>query len=252
MPALTLNELINRGRGKKASASLIAAEPDALVISVTEREESKAVVTRTLRLAGIWRVNSRGDISFWLDKNEGHAGVLHFGSAWRLNDRAAIELSLGREKVTLDGSWDILSKNRLVYQISRGTNGTLEFRGAFQTKSIFAKKGEIRYQLGAGVSRGRRSRTIVLFGKWLVSRDLELSFELEDPRGKKRTLRFGGTARLGPDRTVRVDLTGRTGERLGAELVFTRDFPARDAQTFLRLKRGAGESRVEAGLSASW
>lgn len=82
MVTSALNELISRSCSKKAQASLIAAEPDTFVIAVTEREDSKRVVTHTLRLSGKWRANDRAEVSFWLDKDEARRGVVHFGSAW--------------------------------------------------------------------------------------------------------------------------------------------------------------------------
>ena len=51
-----LSELLRNARTRKATASLAAAEPDALVLSVTERENEKRVVTRMMRVSGKWRV----------------------------------------------------------------------------------------------------------------------------------------------------------------------------------------------------
>ena len=91
----------------KVTGSLIAAEPDALVISVTEKQKDQKIVTSIVKLSGVWKLNTE--------------------------------------------------KNRLTYSIGGDSNNAFKFRGAFQTTSIYAKKGEIRYQIGVEVAGKRKS-----------------------------------------------------------------------------------------------
>ena len=91
-------------------------------------------------------------------------------------------------------------------------------------------------------------RTVTLFGRWLVSKDLGLSFETET-YGVQRSISFGGEFGIGPKNSVSVSLKDREGERLGIELVLTRDFFPSDGTAFLRLKKSLEGSRLEAGTS---
>ncbi len=245
-----LSDLIKQGRSRKAEASLAAAEPDALVLSVTERENDKRTVTRMMRVNGKWRVGAGNTLEFVLDKNESKKGVVLFGADWRVNKANEIEVTFGPDRAALKGVWDVADRNSLVYQIRRGSGEELRFRGAFQTRSIHAKKGEIRYQLGAEGSRKKTVRAVKLFGKWILSRDLGLSFEIEYANGKRRAILFGGDCRMDVDNTIRVDLVARKDKPLGVELVLTRELT--DGSVFMRLSRSLNESLAEAGLSLSW
>jgi len=245
-----LSDLIKLGRTRKAEASLAAAEPDALVLSVTERENEKRTVTRMMRVAGKWRVGAGNVLEFVLDKNEARKGVVSFGADWRVNKANEIEVSLGPDRASLKGVWDVADRNSLVYQIRRGSGEELHFRGAFQTRSIQAKKGEIRYQLGAESARKKTVRTVTLFGKWILSRDLGLSFEIEYANGKRRAILFGGDCRMDVDNTIRVDLVARKNKPLAVELILTKEVT--DGSVFMRLSRSLDDARAEAGLCLSW
>ena len=245
-----LNDLIRNAKSRKATASLAAVEPDALVLSVTERENPKRIVTRMMRVNGKWQVARGNVLEFSLDKNEFKKGIVSFGADWRVNDNNEIEMSFGKDRASLKGVWDVADQNVLVYQIRRGAGEELAFRGAFQTKSIVAKKGEIRYQLGAESSRKKRTGSLTLFGKWILSRDLGLSFEIEYSGGKKRAILFGGDCRMDVDKTIRVDLVARKDKPLGVELILTKELA--EGSVFTRLSRSLDDARAEAGLVLSW
>ena len=245
-----LSDLIKQGRSRKAEVSLAAVEPDALVLSVTERENDKRTVTRMMRVSGKWRVGIGNTLEFVLNKDESKKGVVSFGADWRVSKANEIEVTLGPDRASLKGVWDVADRNSLVYQIRRGLGEELRFRGAFQTRSIHAKKGEIRYQLGAEGSRKKTTQTVALFGKWILSRDLGLSFEIEYANGKRRAILFGGDCRMDVDNTIRVDLVARKDKPLGVELVLTKELT--DGSVFMRLSRSLNDSLAEAGLSLSW
>ena len=281
MKLTKLNDLIEGGRGKKGRweltsnhevvyksegldeeirfmGSLIAAEPDALVLAVTERQSDQKVVTGLTKLSGAWKANARNQLLFEVEKEGGKKDVLTFRSGWKLDDRNRIvysyeQTSLKKKQgllreILFDGHWDLSEKNRLVYLVGGNSDSAFRFRGAFQTRSVFAKKGEIRYQLGAEINGRYKPREIILFGKWKVSRDLGLSFEIDEGRDKKRSLSFGGEVNLNGGKQISVELKSRKGEPLGFEVIFTKDFAGRDGQAFLRLRKSLEESSVEGGV----
>lgn len=254
------HEIAYRGEGREEEFSLqgplIAAEPGRLLFSASEKTSDQKTVTQIVRVDGEWKADSRNRIIFVVEKESGRADELTFSSGWKLNDRYELIYSykqtqlktrkrLDRELV-FSGEWDLSEKNRLAFLIGGDDRSRLRFRGAFQTPSILAKAGEIRYQLGVEGRAGRQPRTLTFFGKWKVSRTLGLSFELEAGRKRKRVWRFGGEWNLDRANRVAVQLLSGDGERLGAEVIFTRDF-FKDGELFVRLQNSAGESRVEAG-----
>src|SRR3989338_1096896 len=145
----------------KFKGSLIAAEQDALVFSVTKRQEDQTVVTSIRKLTGTWRANPQNQLVFEVEKEDGKKDALTFKAGWKLNDQHEIvytydEANLKTKKkqsqeLVFQGYWDISEKNRLTYFLGGNSESAFRFRGTFQTASILAKKGEIRYQLGVEV-----------------------------------------------------------------------------------------------------
>ena len=152
-------------------------------------------------------------------------------------------------ELAFDGHWDLSEKNRLVYFLGGSSESAFRFRGAFQTKSVFAKKGELRYQLGCEINGKRQFHELIFFGKWKVSRDLGLSFEMEAGRDKKRFLNFGAEYSFNGGKQIAATLKSYAGESLGLEVIFTNEVFGRDGQTFLRLQKSIEESRIEGGVS---
>lgn len=245
----------------KVRGSLIAAEPDALVIGVTERQSDQTVTTSIYKLTGTWHANPKNQLVFEVEKEEGKNDVLTFRAGWKINDQRKIVYTYNQtnlktkkkesEELSFEGYWDISDKNRLTYFLSENSESAFRFRGGFQTQSILAKKGEIRYQVGVEVSGQHKVQTIGLFGKWKVSHDLALDFEIDYEDGK-RSITFGGEYALGDDSTVEVNLKSQEGNPLGVDLVLTKDIFGKDGQVFVRLQKLIEESKVEAGMSFRW
>lgn len=286
MKLTSLNELIEKGKTVRGSwkltpdhelryrsdgpgeavlvrGRLVAAETDALLFSVEERQSDQIVVTRIGKLTGAWKSDANNYIVFEVEKEGGKKDVLTFRSEWTVNERHEIvyswqETQLKKkskrlEQLVFKGHWDVSEKNRLAYSMGGDSDSAFEWRGAFQTKGVLAKKGEIRYQLGAGSFRRRRTRTLTLFGDWKVSRDFALSFDIEYANGRKRAIGFGGDYSLDKSKNIAVKLRSERGKPLGLELILTQKFLPRDAEAFLRLQHSTtAESRIEAGATLLW
>lgn len=246
----------------KFKGSLVAAEPDALVVSVTEKQFDQKIVTSIAKLTGAWRLDPKNRIVFEVEREDGKKDALTFKGAWRINDSNELvytynETDLKRKRkikrdLTFHGFWDISDKHRLTYRLGGGSDSAFVFRGAFQTKSILAKRGELRYQAGIEINGKHKIQTIALFGKWKVSHAMELSFEVEYADGVRKAITFGGEYALSDDERIMIDLKTEQGKPLGIELILTKDLFKKDGQAFIRLQKSLEESRVEAGMSFKW
>lgn len=284
MRITTLNELINNqefipGQWKigpdeiyyetkalkediRFKGKLLAIEPGALLFAITEKRNNQRTVTNILKLTGVWSANSKNQFVFKVQKESGSSDILTLAGNWKLNDSCEIvytykETQLKTKKkilneIVIKGYWNISEKNRLTYWIGGDSQSALHFRAAFQTKSILAKKGEIRYQIGFEVNGKRVFKELILFGKWIVSRDLSLFFEVTHSKNKSQIIRFGGDFSAGKNQTIRVDLQSEEGKPLGLELIFTKDFFEKDTEFFLRLLHNAEESKFESGVRLAW
>ena len=245
----------------KIKGFLIATEPDALVFSVTEKQKDQKIVTGLYKLTGQWSLNSDNQITFEVEKGRSKNDTLTFTGTWELGKNHEIiytyeqtELKKRTKEVqtlTFKGYWDISERNRLTYYLSEDSESNFKFKGTFQTKSIYAKEGEIRYQVGVEVSGKRIVQDIVLFGTWKFSNKLEISFEIEYQDGK-RAITFGGKYDLDDDKQIAITLKTEEGKPLGIELILTKDFFGKDGQAFIRLSKTIEESRVEAGMRFRW
>lgn len=257
------HEIEYRGDGPheefRVRGPVVAVEPGRLVFSATEKTSGQKTVTRLIKLNGEWKADAKNRIVFTVEREAGRRDQLTFSSNWHLNNRYDIVYTyrttalktrrrLERELV-FSGHWDLSERKRLAFLIGSDDRSRLRFRGAFQTPSILAKSGEIRYQAGFEGRAGRQTRTLAFFGKWKVSRRFGLSFELETGEKKKRLLNFVGEWNLDDARRMAVSLHSPAGDPLGLEVLFSRDF-FEDGEFFVRLARTAAEARVEAG--ARW
>ena len=244
----------------KFKGSVFSAKPDALAVAYELEQVDQKVVNGILELSGTWRLDSKNRILFEMERESGKKDAIVFRGAWSVNDSNQIiysytETQLKTKKkvekeLVFKGYWDISDGNRLTYYVGGDTGNAFRFRGAFQTKSVLAKKGELRYQAGVEINGKNKIQTIILFGKWIVSDDWSVSFEIEYGRDGKRAIVFGGRYRIGKSE-ISLNLKNNQGKPAGIELIFTRDF-FKDAQGFLRFQKTIEESRVEAGMSAQF
>ena len=245
----------------KVSGSLVAAEPGVLVIGVTERQTNQKIVTSIYKLTGTWKANSQNQLVFEIAKENGKKDALLFRSKWKINDQHQIVYTYERvnlkkkkkesQELSFEGYWDISEKNLLTYFLGGDSDSAFRFRGAFQTKSILAKRGEIHYQIGVLVSGKHKLQTIGLFGKWKLSRNLDLSFEI-DYEDRKRSIVFGREYSLDSQRRVIVNLRSEEGKALGVEVILEKDIFDGNGQAFIRFQKFVEESRVEAGVKFTW
>ncbi len=261
------HELQYRRRGGReevvVSGPLVSAGPSGIAVRVEASSLDGERVGETLELRGRWQADDRNRLAFLAHRRAGEADLLRLEGAWELDSRHQLLYRFDREDpgkrrrearlLRFAGRWDIGEDRQLTYVLDRSSDSSFRFRGAFQTASILAKEGAIRYQLGAELDGGRRrARTLTLFGKWKFSRRLGLSFEVPYAGGRVRGIDFGAELAVGPDGSLACRLLTRRGKPLGVELLFTRQFFRGDGELFARLRRSAEETAVEGGVRVRW
>ncbi len=113
----------------RVRGSLVAAEPDALVLSITERQSDQKIVTSLVRLSGAWRVDIRNRITFEAAKGSGKKDILTLKSGWRVNEDQEIVYTYEKtdlkkktkflHELLFQGAWEI-SEKKLVGLYARG------------------------------------------------------------------------------------------------------------------------------------
>ena len=244
-------------------ASLVAAEPDALVVLLNATEKGGRVTTRLARLSGRWQANDKNQIEFMVERQTTQTqDTLTFTGHWQAGPHNELTYTwkqttglagagpVTEQRLVFKGYWDITEKNRLSYLFETDCQSAFHFRGTLQSTGLGADEGKIRFELGVEAEgRERCLQTLTLTGRWLLTDELTLNFEMQYENGASRTIRFGAQYALKHDVGISAQLLSRTGQPLGLEVAITKDLPGSQAQLFLRLRKSLGESAVEAGIT---
>jgi len=251
-------ELALRRDGVNESASvkaeILEAGPAFLLVRVHGEQAGQKARKRRMRLAGRWTIDSRNRLVFEVERANGVSDALTLDGAWEIGRDLSIRYQFARSgknparEISLEGVWDFPGPGELVYTLENGD--ALRFRAALQTRSVRAKRGEIRWQIGIDARRRLTTRTLALFGKWRLRRDLSLAFETSFG-GRRRSIAFDAVYRVGARDSVAVGLAGSNGRPLGVEVVFKREV-SKDASAFVRLEKNAKETLAEAGFTFAW
>lgn len=243
------------------SGELVAAEPTALVAQITERLADGESVSRLLSLRGRWQADPRNRLAFLVERESGRYEWLTLQGGWEVAPGQEIlvrtqrtDLKTKSRQVHLlrfRGYWDLSQGGRLTYVLDESSDSAFRFRGTFQTPSVLAKGGAVRYQLGLEAEGKRRLKKITLFGKWKLSRDLALEFEIPY-EGSAHSIIFGATYEINSQASLAASLTTQEGKPLGVELLLTRRFLQGQGEAFLRLRKSVEESAAEGGVRFRW
>jgi hypothetical protein len=240
------------------------------ILDVDERSLSFAITTTTkentqstyvLNLGGSWKADASNRLSFHVRRERGGYDILAFNGAWEINKNHQIiyqyeKAELIRKKrqthaLIFKGRWDIKDSFRISYLLSGSSDSALDF-----TASAGIFKGDyIKYEVGIGSSNRAlpETRTVTLFGKWRLKRDVGLIFEAEYEDGKTKRMVFGAEASLTGKDTVLFKLKNDVENKdMGVNLELSRKVLKGDGEAFLRLLKSNRESAVYAGAAWRW
>lgn len=237
--------------------SLVDAKDDALVVSLAHQGRDGRRASQRLSLSGRWQADEGNRLTFLVSKADGTDDRLVFDGAWTVDRTQQLRYRYeqppapGRRAVqtlAFSGAWDIRPGSRVAYRLGATDRSTFEFQAALQSPTLNAADGRIAYEVGVRLSDGQEvRRTVTLFGAWKLNRDLAVSFELAQPAGGRRRLAFEGTATVLTRNRITVQLSDSQGEPLGFSVTFSRSF-LNDAEWFVRLQRGDGDTRLLGGV----
>jgi len=245
-----------------ASGELVSAEPLGLTFRFEKESREEDTRRRELQLKGRWQADARNRLSFLVEREQGKTDTLTLEGGWEVGPGNEIQYRFERtqlkrsarslHRLRFEGTWEVGEDRRLAYVLEAGSNSAFRFRGAFQTDSIRRKEGALRYQVGAEAEGREGLQTITLFGKWKLSRDLSLEFEVPYSGGLRRTIKFGAVYAWDSRTSVSARLAAPGGGPLGMELSLHREFLQGRGETFVRLRRSLEETAAEAGARVRW
>jgi len=233
----------------------IVAESDSLTLETIQTiSKTRRQRLRVLTLKGTWRTNDYNELVFEAALRKGQPETYTFKGAWKINKNQQIEYSCGQgpDVLTFKGHWDISLANRLVYALEGSLTSRFEFKVQFESASLYAKKGEIRYRIGIGVRQSRLTRLgrlLILYGEWKFGRNLGLFFQMDYGKGRVKAIEFGAEVSFGRNKVI-LALKNEFGDPVGITLTITHKFlKTIDTEAFIRLKSLQKEQSVEAGIT---
>lgn len=242
---------------------LAGAGPNSLAFRLNQESQDGDTRKRQLELKGRWQADAQNRLTFRAEQERGPEEVLTLEGAWELGAQNEILYRFKRTDlktrsrslhlIRFDGFWELGEDRRLAYVLDTDSGSAFRFRGAFQTASVLQKRGSLRYQLGVeAAGRGEGLKSVTLFGKWKLSRDLALEFEVPYAGGFHRAITFGAAYAWDPKTSVTARLTTLQGSPLGLELSLHREFLNGNGQAFVRLRRSLEETAAETGVRVRW
>lgn len=215
---------------------IVGVESDELAFAITSRKDRDVETTRLMKLRGKWQADEFNRLGFLVSKEDGDDDVLVFDGIWGVGKQHEIvyrykKIRLKRKTkksrdIVFRGSWRITEKDRLAYLLDTSGESGFLFKAQLEGPNVVGKKGEIKYRIGIGLTQHKRpiEKIIKFFGvlKFNLTKNDDIEFELTDSVGK------------------RLDATVTLSRRLLG------------GKAFLRLKKQAEESRVEAGVKIPW
>ena len=244
------------------TADLLSVDPNSLTFRLREDRQQEDVRSRQMSLRGRWKADDGNRLTFLVEREEGPQEVLTLEGGWEVGPKNEIlyrfertDLKRGSrslQEIRFEGYWELGKERGLAYVLDADTGSAFRFRGAFQTASIRQKSGALRYQIGLEAEGKRRLQTVTLFGKWKLSRDLSLEFEVPYSGGFRRAISFGATYSWDGRTAVSARLTTPGGGPLGLELTLHREFLRGQGEAFVRLRRSLEGTAAEAGVRVRW
>ena len=256
-PNLSRETLALKGR-------IIACEKDSLVFEIQSIKKDGLDSFNLLKLSGNWQADEFNRLTFLVTKKD-FPDTITLQGAWQLNDNQQITYiyekanlrtkTRSSQSLVFSGYWEITPAHRLSYILSTGVHSRFDFRAQIESPNLYPKEGVVKYRLGIGVKEPKKEdvRIISLYGAWKFSRQAGLIFEIDHKNGRLSKLEFGAEVSFSGNNQIAFNLTDRNGQRLGVSLSFTHRFLKElDASFFLRLKKLAEESEIEAGIKIPW
>lgn len=235
---LVVTDTTDLGGGETLSlkADLMGIAPGELICIVTSKKERGAEVASILKLRGKWQADENNRLSFAVSKEDGRADLLVFDCAWEIDDDNQIiyrykKTDLVRKtkeerSLIFKGTWRLTDKDKIAYMLDTSGESGFLFKAQLENSGISGRFGVLKYRVGVGVS--------------------------ERKRPVEKVIKFFGTLRLNVTKrdSLEFEFTDARGQRLGMSATLSRKLLGGEA--FVRFKRLAEESKVEAGIKIPW
>ncbi|MBU1087171.1 MAG: hypothetical protein KKD05_06585 [Candidatus Omnitrophica bacterium] len=266
---ISLNKLGRETLGDKLTlkGEIIDTSKNSLAFSLITHTKDNMQSIYILKLQGAWQADKNNRLTFRIQKEDGSCDFLTFKGTWEINPATGRNSGAGKHYIiykyeksqlitkkkaihilTFQGYWDIKDKGRLSYVMDLQSDSVFRFK----TSAAVFKDKYIKYELGIGLGKSLEARTITLFGKWNIKKDIGLVFEVEYENGNIRAITFGAEAKLTDKNSISFELKNDQNKNISAQLQLSRKILDGDGLSFLRFLKSKDEVAVTVGAGFRW
>ncbi len=239
---------------------IVLVKENMLGFAYATKENKGKTITRTLQLNGRWSMDKKSRIHFLAEKEKGEHDVLTLTGKWRITKGNEIEYTYKKrrlkrrtrieKKIIFKGSWEIVNNHSIRYVLGTSGNSGFDIEASLVRTGLVKNKNALIYKAGARLKT--RSRNITLFGKWRLTRNTGLLFEIRYPNGRRNYLAYGAEVKLGRQNSLVFMLRDKRGKSLGVELTLRHYFLGRSGEALFKLLASESERSITLSLGKLW
>ncbi|MFH1381039.1 MAG: hypothetical protein ABIH57_02580 [Candidatus Omnitrophota bacterium] len=240
---------------------ILDVKKNSLLFAVVTRTKENKKLFYVLNLEGRWAADKFNRLLFHVKKEKGEYDILTLKGAWEINKNHNIIYEYKKAKLakikqkthtlTFKGFWDIRERMRLRYVLSKGTDSVFSFESS---AGIFMGR-YIKYEVGVGLSDRKDpiKRTITLYGKWKLTKNSELIFQVKYENKKIHDIVFKAEIEVTDKDKIAFKLKNDIGNNdIGATLKMSRKILKGSGEIFLQILKSRRESALYAGSAWKW
>ena len=193
--------------------------------------------TTGLSLRGRWKEDNNNRITFQVSRSNAKYDPLTFQGVWDINKNNELIYNYKRtvlktrtkelQGLVFKGFW-VLGKNKAIYRLEHSTDSLFSFKAAIISKQLTENENKIKLEIGVTYnSKGGRytqKRSISIYGKWKLDKDLKCYFIVTYTGRRSRKMQFNIEKLFGDKDKMKISLSTVIGEKLGMELTFKKIF----------------------------
>jgi len=235
--------------------NILETQSNALGFSVHSINNESLQKPTLIKLNGRWFSDRFNRISFEIKKDK-DSDILTFRNEWQINKNNRIEYvyeilkTKEKKKIFFDGFWEIFSKKKIKYNLTKSGSEAFNFSVALQTPNLYPAKSKIKYRIGVGFRKERQDKVISLKGNWKIGRDLGLIFESDYAKNNPRSIKFRAKVKVNEVNDLIFTIYNKDGEPLGMSVKFLRKSTSKKHfEYFAKLAKSKTDTSLNLGCT---
>ncbi len=237
---------------------------NSIKLRIRQSQPLSGVKSGAIELKGKWQADANNRICFLVSKGEGRYDTLRFQGSWKVNKNNELIYNYKKtylktkvkelQTITFKGYWKFF-EHKLIYRLDKSSDSSFKFKAEIASPKITAGSKWIKYSVGVKYASKRTTKTttqlITVYGKWKLTYDLKVVFEVSYLHGKRKETIFGIEKLIAHKTSIALTLRDKSGKPLGIELTFKKAFE-NDAELFVALSHVGEEVKIEGGVSVKF